>query len=99
MLSACKASATPFARNDAIGCVNIAPGAPVRLGILQTLSGDVAPVGIYQPRSIELALAQRGNQLLGHQFELQDANDRCSSEGGTIAAMKVVAAPGIFTQT
>ncbi len=91
MLSACKKSTPPFECSDAIGCVNIAPGEPIRLGVLQTLSGNVAPVGVDQTRGIQLALAKRDNQLLSHPIELQTEDERCTSEGGTIAAMKIVA--------
>jgi branched-chain amino acid transport system substrate-binding protein len=93
LLSACKASAPPFECSDAIGCVDIAPGEPIKLGVLQTLSGNVAVTGIDQTRGIELALAKRGNQLLGHQIELQIDDERCSSEGGTISALKIVTDP------
>jgi branched-chain amino acid transport system substrate-binding protein len=95
LLSACKASAPPFECSDAIGCVDIAPGEPIKLGVLQTLSGKVAAHGIDQTRGIELALARRENQLLGHRIELQIENERCSSEGGTIATLKIVADPQV----
>ncbi|MCP4119575.1 MAG: ABC transporter substrate-binding protein, partial [Desulfobacteraceae bacterium] len=49
--------------------------------------------GTDQVRSVELAMAKRGNQLLGHPVELQRENSLCSPEGGTIAALKVVARP------
>ena len=90
-LAACQPKPPPFECTDAIGCVDIAPGEPLKLGVLQALSGGVAPIGVDQTRGIELALATRDNQLLGHPIELQIEDERCSSEGGTIAAMKVVA--------
>jgi len=71
--------------------VDIAPGEPIKLGVLQALSGGVAPIGVDHTRGVELALATRDNQLLGHPIELQIEDERCTSEGGTIAAMKVVA--------
>jgi branched-chain amino acid transport system substrate-binding protein len=80
---------------DAIGCVSIAPGEPIQLGVLQALSGGVAPSGIEQSRSIELAIARRGNQLLGHPIEVQIEDSRCSPEGGVNAALNVVTRPQI----
>ncbi len=94
-LSACKTSDPPFECTDSIGCVDIPPGEPIKLGVIQTLSGNVAVTGIDQTRGIELALAKRVNQLLGHQIELQIENERCTSEGGTIAALKIVADPKV----
>ena len=91
MLSACQPTPPPFECTDAIGCVDIAPGEPLKLGVLQALSGGAASIGVDQTRGAELALAARDGQLLGHSIELQIEDERCSSEGGTIAAMKVVA--------
>ena len=95
LLSACKPSAPPFQCTDSIGCVDIMPGEPIKLGVIQTLSGKVAVTGIDQTRAIELALARREDQLLGHPIELQVENERCTSEGGTIAALKIVADPQV----
>ncbi len=95
LLSSCKPAEQPFVCNDTIGCVSIASSEPIRLGVLQSLSGSMALVGTGQTRGIQLALANRNNQLLGHPIELQIEDERCTSEGGTIAAMKVVADPRI----
>jgi len=95
LLAACQPKPPPFECTDAIGCVDIAPGEPLKLGVLQALSGGAAPIGVDQTRGAELALAARGGQLLGHPIELQIEDERCSSEGGTIAAMKVVADPQV----
>ncbi len=48
-----------------------------------------------QLRGIQLALDKRNNQLLDHPIKLQTEDERCTSEGGTIAAMKIVANPQI----
>ena len=95
LLTACQPTPPPFECTDAIGCVTIAPGEPLKLGVIQALSGGAAPIGIDQTRGIELALAAREDQLLGHPIELQIEDGRCSSEGGTIAAMQVVADPQV----
>ncbi len=95
LLSACKAPDPSFVCDDAIGCVTVSSTEPIKLGVLQALSGGVAPIGTLQVRGIHLALAKRNNQLLGHPIELQIEDGRCSSEGGTIAAMKIVADPQV----
>ena len=95
LLAGCQQTPPPFECTDAIGCVDIAPGEPIQLGVLQTISGDVAVLGMEQVRSIELAMAQRDNQLLGRPIELQIEDEYCSSEGGTTAALNVVTHPQI----
>jgi branched-chain amino acid transport system substrate-binding protein len=95
LLVACRPTPPPFECTDAIGCVDIAPGEPVKIGSLQALSGDVAALGMDQIRSIELAIADRENKLMDHPLQLQDEDSLCSQEGGTTAALKVVADPQI----
>lgn len=95
LLSACQQANPSFECTDAIGCVNIAPGEPIKLGMLQALSGDMAYVGLVQAQSMELAIAVRGGQLLGHPIEVHIEDSRCLPEGGTTAALKVVADPQV----
>ncbi len=94
LLGACQ-SEPPFECTDALGCVTIAPGESIKLGALQTISGDMAEVGTAHIRSIELALDQRDDQLLGHPIEVQYEDSQCSEEGGANAALKVVADPQV----
>ncbi|MEW5958534.1 MAG: branched-chain amino acid ABC transporter substrate-binding protein [Chloroflexota bacterium] len=94
-LVACQAVVSSFTCSDPLGCVNIAPGEPIKIGMLQPLSGDVAPIGVDQVRSIELALADRNSQIFGHPVEFQKEDDLCSAEGGKVAAQKIVADPQI----
>jgi branched-chain amino acid transport system substrate-binding protein len=91
LLAGCGSATAPFECTDAIGCVQVAPGEPVKIGVLQALSGDMAPQGQELLQSIELALAERGNELLGHPLELESADSQCSGEGGTTAALKIAA--------
>lgn len=80
---------------DTLGCVDIAPGAPVRLGVIQSLSGKVAVLGSEQLRGLELALAQRGDRLFGHPVELVVEDTGCRPEGGANAALRIVSDPGV----
>ena len=95
LLAACQPVPPPFECTDAIGCVDIAPDEPIKLGVLMTLSGGLAPAGLDQTRGVELALAERNDQLLGHPIKLIIEDEHCSSEGGTMGAMKVVADPQV----
>ncbi|OGU57266.1 MAG: ABC transporter substrate-binding protein [Ignavibacteria bacterium GWF2_33_9] len=78
---------------DSIGCVSISPDDPVKIGVIQALSGKVAPLGLEQIRGIELALDKRKGQVLGHPITLQMEDTGCTSEGGANAVLKILADP------
>jgi branched-chain amino acid transport system substrate-binding protein len=94
-LAGCQLAVVPFECGDAIGCAEIAAGDPVKIGVLQVLSGDLQLLGQRNLRSIELALDDRGGELLGHPIELKIEDSLCSREGGSTAAAKTVADPQI----
>ena len=94
LLASCRPASPPFECDDAIGCVVVEPGAPLKIGVIQNVTG-VGPSGLGLVRCVELAVDERGNQLLGHPVELVSADARCSGEGGTTAALKIVADPQI----
>jgi branched-chain amino acid transport system substrate-binding protein len=93
VLVGCRPAAPPFECTDAIGCVEVAPGDPIKIGALQTLSGDMGLQGTDLLQTVELALDDRDRELLGHPIELQSEDSLCSGEGGTTAALKVAADP------
>lgn len=93
LLASCRPTPSPFACIDAIGCVEIAPNDPVKIGVLQVLSGDQEPFGLSGLRSIELAVDDRDGQLLDHPIELRVEDSLCSKEGGATAAAKIAADP------
>ncbi len=95
LLTACKPSDPPFECTDAIGCVSIAPGKALELGVIQDLSGGAASFGIDQSQTIELAVAEWDDQLLGHPIELQIEDEGCTPEGGSVAAHKLATDPQI----
>lgn len=85
----------PPACADSIGCVVIGPEEPVRIGVLHDVSGSAAAIGIEQRRIIGMALAERGNRLLGRPIHIEEEDARCSPEGGRVAAAKLSADPRI----
>ncbi len=93
--SACRQSPAPFECTDAIGCVTIEPGKPLKIGVLQDLSGGAVAIGEDQTRAIELVVAERDDQLLGHPIALQIEDEGCTSEGGSVAASKLAADPQV----
>jgi branched-chain amino acid transport system substrate-binding protein len=73
----------------------LAPAEPIKIGVLQVRSGELEPLGLRNLRSIEIALENRGNEILAHPLELIIEDSLCSQEGGATAASKIVADPHI----
>jgi len=92
-LSAC--GAADFECDDPVGCVSYAPDEPVHLASMLTISGATAFLGVDSNGGIEIALDDRGNQLLGHDILLTKEDSLCSAEGGQTAATKVASDPTI----
>ncbi len=93
LLAGCWPLASPYECTDTIGCVEIAAGEPINIGVLQALSGDMFPQGADHVQCIELAVQDRGREFLDHPIELQIEDSQCTEEGGTTAALKVAADP------
>lgn len=81
--------------SDAIGCIEVAAGDPIRVAYMLTISGATAFLGEDSRGAIEIALDDRGNELLGHPLELTGEDSLCSAEGGQTAAQKVASDPTI----
>jgi len=93
VLSSCSNSEPPFECTDPLGCLEVAPGDHIKIGILQSLSGKTAPLGEAQIRGFTLALDKRKGEILGHPVALQIEDTGCSAEGGANAALKLIADP------
>jgi branched-chain amino acid transport system substrate-binding protein len=93
MVTACKKSEPQFECTDKIECIRIPPGEPIKLGVLQALSGKVAPLGRDQVRGIQLAIEKHQGNLLNHPISLQTEDTGCTAEGGANAALKLIADP------
>jgi branched-chain amino acid transport system substrate-binding protein len=90
-----KPAARPFVCADVLGCLDIAAGEPLKLGVIESLSGEVATLGQEQVRGVELALARRGGKLAGHEVALRIEDTGCTPEGGANAALRIIADPKI----
>lgn len=90
LLGACQTK-KEFVCEDAIGCIEIAPGAPIRIAYSLVISGADATLGIDSRRGVEIAIDDKGGTLLGHPLELIGEDDLCSAEGGQAAATKLAA--------
>jgi branched-chain amino acid transport system substrate-binding protein len=93
LLAGCGPRTAPFECSDAIGCVEVAPGQAIKLGVVQNLSGSSGPPGLSLVWTAEFAVEDRGGELLDHTIQLQTEDSLCSGEGGTTAALKIAADP------
>lgn len=80
---------------DTLGCVRLAPEDPIRLGVIQDMSGRASSFGLDQIRSFQIALSERNNGLLNHRIELISEDSRCLPEYGVLAARKMVSDPKV----
>ncbi|MFH0998250.1 MAG: branched-chain amino acid ABC transporter substrate-binding protein [Pseudomonadota bacterium] len=82
-----------FVCSDGIGCIDVAPGEAIKIGVLQALSGKVAPLGLEQVRGIDLAIDKRHGKIMDHAILLQTEDAGCTGEGGANAALRIIADP------
>jgi branched-chain amino acid transport system substrate-binding protein len=96
LLASCGPKAAPFECTDAIGCVTIAPGDPVRIGYALVLSGPNESLGIDSRNGIEIAIGDHDTEVLGHPIELVGEDAMCSAEGGQTALTKLASDPSLI---
>ncbi len=92
ILSAC---ASQYTCTDPLGCVTVASGEALRIGVALTLSGPDAPYGIDALRGVEIAVADK-KQILGHPIELVKEDDQCDPQAGEEAAKRLATDPSII---
>jgi branched-chain amino acid transport system substrate-binding protein len=81
---------------DEFGCVEIAEGAPIKLGTLLVISGENASLGLDSQHGAELAVQLRDDpQVLGRDIEWEHQDDGCSAEGGQTGAQALASDPEI----
>jgi branched-chain amino acid transport system substrate-binding protein len=87
---------------DQFGCVEVADGAPLRVGTALVITTADAPLGQDSQNGGHLAADYLdgtfdgvNGEVLGHTVEFQDEDDQCSAEGGQAAATKLAADPTI----
>jgi branched-chain amino acid transport system substrate-binding protein len=91
LLAACQPAGgeTFTPRSDAIGTVAIPPGDPIHIGFWGVISGPDATLGVDSQRGVEIAIDDRGGQLLGRDIRLTVEDSGCTPEGGTTAATRL----------
>ena len=75
--------------------INIPAGEPITLGVYQVLSGPNAVLGQDMVYGIEVAVEDRGGEILGHEVELNVQDELCTVEGGAQAALALTNDPTV----
>ena len=75
--------------------INIPEGEPITLGVYQVLSGPNAVLGQDMVYGIEVAVEDRGGEILGHEIELNIQDELCTVEGGAQAALALANDPTV----
>ena len=89
------AGETTTAPAEGLGTIEVAPGDPIKIASLQSISGETASLGTDQVRAIEIAIADKA-EILGHPIELAfNEDDGCSSEGGQTGSTRIIADPQV----
>jgi branched-chain amino acid transport system substrate-binding protein len=95
-------SSSSSAPVDQFGSITVAKGDPIKLGTLLAISGDVAYLGTDSLHGVQLAvdyldgkLDGTPGQLLGHDIQLVNEDEKCTAEGGQAGAQKLAADPQI----
>ena len=85
------ADAAAICAADAKGCVEVAPGDPIKFASANAISGDVASLGNDINFGIQVGIDDRG-KLLGHDVELVKEDAGCGDAAtGQTAAQAIVA--------
>lgn len=80
---------------DSLGCVEIRPNEPIRIGYLLAETGAASFLGVDSKGGIELAIDDRENGVLDHQIELVGEDTGCDPLRGQTAAQALTADPTI----
>jgi branched-chain amino acid transport system substrate-binding protein len=75
-----------------LGAVTLKAGEPLKIAVIESISGDTASLGTDQVTGVQVAVDDLGGSLLDHKIELVGPyDDLCKAEGGTTSAQRVVA--------
>lgn len=91
VLAACGGGAAAYECTDALGCVTIGPDDPLHIAYWGVLSGPDGTLGEDSKRGVEVAIDDKGGELLGHEILLTTEDAGCTPEGGATAASKLAA--------
>ncbi len=93
LLAAC--GRPSYVCSDPLGCVEIAPSAPLRIAVLTALSGPEAPAGEAMLAAVQSAVEESGG-LLGHEIELIWEGTDCTENSARRAAARLALTPNLL---
>jgi len=76
---------------DELGVVEIPEGDPLNIAFWGVLSGPDSSLGVDAQRGVEIAIDDRGGELLGREIRLTSQDGLCTPEGGATAAQALAA--------
>lgn len=83
-----------YACTDPLGCLRIAPDAPIVIGVLAALSGEHASAGSEMLTAVQSAVEETG-PILSHEVELIWEATDCSEASARLAAARLVLTPDL----
>jgi branched-chain amino acid transport system substrate-binding protein len=78
---------------DEWGTITIPKGKPIHLGFSAALTGDYANLGLDEQNGVQLALEDKGSEVLGFKVELLAEDDQCEGSPAMAIAEKFSADP------
>lgn len=90
-----QATSAPYTCTDSIGCVTIGPSDPIHIAYLLVVSGANAALGTDSRNGVEIAIADAGGKILGHDIKFDGEDGLCTADGGQAAGTKLAADPSI----
>ena len=93
IINACAPAAAPkaFECTDKIGCVNVGPTDPVHIAYLLVVAGPNETLGVDSRNGIEIAIADAGGKILGHDVKFDGEDGGCDAGPGQTAGAKLAA--------
>ena len=93
--AATEAPPAAYSCTDAIGCVDIGPSDPIHIAYLLVVAGPNETLGVDSRNGIEIAIADSGGKIAGHDVKFDGEDGGCSAEGGQAAGTKLAADPSV----
>ena len=69
--------------------MTVAPGEPIHFAWIQTVSGGTAFLGETNVNGGQIAIDDKGGELLGHPIQYDGEDSLCNAEGGQAAGTKI----------
>ena len=89
-------AAPPASCTDPLGCLSIPPGGSIRIAYLLAFTGPFQSLGSQALGGVELAIQDRGGELLGHPIETAGEEPDCTRESLLKSATQIATRENIL---